>query len=210
MDEMNVPPAPPAIYRSLPASPSAVTNDRVRVRDERLGIAVVEVLELTRAGDRAKVHKLRMKIPQEALLEFLAEAIAGGPVSHLSVKPLSKQRLGLEARAFGWPTRAVISLSAAGGRARMDIESAQFGWFPVSARMLRDQILASSEPEVVRNGDVKADGTTALSFAPDYLFSHVVAKLPAELAKRGLPPHLDVHLTRIAVGGGAVDVEGGD
>jgi hypothetical protein len=125
------------------------------------------------------------------------------------VRQLGKHRLSLDAQAFGWPTRAVLSLKAQGGRARMDIESASVGWLPISGHYLRDQILASSERAVVESGDVRAAGRNGLSFEPDYLFSHVVARLPAALEARGLPPHLDVHLTDIALTRGSVRVEGG-
>ncbi len=198
-----------SLHAELASVSPAVTSARIVLQRERLGPADVEILEITRAGNRATVHRLKMRIPREELVRFLASTIAGGPVQNMSVRPLGRHRLGLDASAFGWPTRAVLSLTASGGRARMNIESAQFGWLPVSPGFLRDQILASSEPAVIESGAVRADGRTALSFAPDYLFSHVVARLPLALAERGLPPHLDVRLTDIALQSGAVRVEGG-
>lgn len=193
-----------------PATDSAPADGgRVVLQGQRLGIADIDHLDATRVGDRARVHRLKMRIPQSALVRFLANTIAGGPVQELNVKPLGSNRLLLEAQAFGWPTQAHLGLTAAGGRALLDIETARVGWFPVSGRFLRDQILASSDVEVVRNGDVRASGQSGLSFAPDYLFAHVMARLPYELAERGLPPHLDVHLTQIALRDGYVRVEGG-
>lgn len=186
-----------------------VDAGRVELRSARLGIADVEHLEATRNGDRAKVKRLKMRIPQSALVRFLADTIAGGPVQDLTVRPLGANRLLLEARAFGWPTQASLGLSAASGRALLDIETAKVGWFPVSGRYLRDQIVASSDEAVIRAGDVRPVGQSGLSFSPDYLFSHVMARLPYELADRGLPPHLDVRLTEIALRDGYVRVEGG-
>ncbi len=183
---------------------------RVELRSQRLGIADVEHLALTRNGDRARVHRLKMRIPQSALVRFLAESIAGGPVQDLSMKALGAHRLALEARAFGWQTQANLGLSAVSGRARVDFESARVGWFPVSGRYLRDQIIASSDYQVIKSGEVRAEGASGLSFSPDYLFSHLLARLPYDLTERGLPPHLDVQLTDIALRQGYVRVEGGE
>lgn len=188
---------------------AAFDADRVELRSERLGIADVEHLDATRNGDRARVHRLKMRIPQSALVRFLADTIAGGPVHDINVRPLGTNRLLLEATAFGWPTQARLGLSAASGRALLDIETAKVGWFPVSGRYLRDQIVASSDEALIRSGDLRPVGQSGLSFSPDYLFSHVMARLPFELAERGLPPHLDVRLTEIALRNGYVRVAGG-
>lgn len=202
----------PSLAAVSPATDPALGSAaevRVALRSQRLGIADVEHLDAIRVGDRARVYRLSMRIPRSALIGFLADTIAGGPVQRLAVKPLGPNRLLLEALAFGLPTQATLGLLAAGGRALLEIETVRLGWFPVSGRFLRDQILTSSDPELIRNGDVRPAGTSGLSFSPDYLFSHVMARLPFELAAVGLGPHLDVRLTRIALQGTYVRVEGG-
>ncbi|MBM3271457.1 MAG: hypothetical protein FJZ01_27790 [Candidatus Sericytochromatia bacterium] len=197
------------MHAELATVSPAVTADRIVLKAERLGPADVEILEATRNGNRATVHRLKMRIPRKELVRFLAATIAGGPVTDMAVKPLGRHRLNLSATAFGFPTRAVLGLGAAGGRARMTIESANLGWLAVSPGFLRDQIIASSEPAVIESGDVRPDGRAALSFAPGYLFAHVVARLPFALLERGLPPNLDLRLTDIALHGPSVRVEGG-
>lgn len=195
-------PPPPALVEPAPA--------RVDLEGLRLGVAQIDRLTLTRMGDLGLVHKLKMRIPQDSLLSFLGAAIAGGPVTDLRVRPVSAHDLILDARAFGMPTHAVLALTASAGRVLMRIDSARVGWFPIPARLLRDQIYEASEAQVIKNGWIRPEGSSGLSFEPDYLFSHAVASLPLEMVKRGLPAHLQVKVRSVMLEQGYVVVDGGD
>lgn len=191
---------------SLPPSPPAL----VELHDQRLTFAEIDELAFTRAGDTGYVRDLRMRIDESALVRFLGEILAGGPVGRLAATPVGPHLLQLRAEAFGLPLTAELYLGARHGRALISFESASAGWLPISGRFLRDEILASSQAAVVTSGMVRPAGADGLSFEPDYLFGHMVAGFPGELARHGLPLHLRVYLRQVALTQRSVLVEGGD
>lgn len=190
-------------------APCAPLPAEVSLYDQRLTFATLERLDFVRQGDLGLVRSLRMTIDEAALVRFLGAAIAGGPVGRLGVRTLGPHELALRASAFGLPLHADLGLRAEGGRVLMSFDSASAGWIPLSGRFLRDQILASSQRVVLERGWVRGQGSHALSFDPDYLFSHVVADFPVELRRHGLPDHLKVYLKSISLAGSEIRVEGG-
>ncbi|MBU6429534.1 MAG: hypothetical protein KGR26_11015 [Cyanobacteria bacterium REEB65] len=191
---------------AIPATPPPAF---VELQGEHLTFASIDRLVYRRDGEAADVQDLRMRLDSQALLGFLAGAIAGGPVRSLAIQIHGAHACELRAQAFGFPLRASLELTAARGRVLLRIDSASAGWLPISGQLVRDEILSSSQPAVIRSGAVLPVGGSQLSFAPDYLFSHFVAGFGQQLEQIGIPPHLRVHLQRVAFASGQVLVEGG-
>jgi hypothetical protein len=192
---------PPAIVEPAPT---------FLVRELDLGVGAIKRMVFTRYGQEGRVHELDMRIDQGALVRYMGASMVGGTVSGLEIHPVGPHDLYFTARAFGLPTRAGLSIGTWRGKVLMTIGKANIGFLPLSGKFLRDQILSSSEPAVLRNGDVRAVGEAGLAFEPDYLFAHILANFGGELQRRGMPEHLKVRLSDVSLVSREVAVRGGD